>query len=112
MHVKQSPVDNARGTVSSTLGGLQYAGNVSFPIVYGAHINNAFPTITPLPTQGRAFLSGSSMSAPFVAAAAAWFADVYGYTTPGAVEVAIRNNALNAVAPGESFAAVPVVRMP
>ena len=112
MHVKQSPVDNARGTVSSTLGGLPYSGSVLFPIVYGAHVNNAFPTVQPVPTQGWAFLSGSSMSAPFVAAAAAWFADVYGYTTPGALEVAVRNNVLNAVASGETFSAVPVVRMP
>lgn len=112
MHVKQSPTDNALGTVSGTLSGLIYSGSVSFPIVYGAHANNAFPTNSPLPTKGWAFLSGSSMSAPFVAAAAAWFADEFGYTTPGALEMAVRDYALNAVAPGSSFPAVPVVRMP
>ena len=112
MHAKASPADNAAGSVSSTLAAVAYSGSVLFPIVYGAHVNNAFPTTQPLPTQGWAFLSGSSMSAPFVAPAAAWLADAYGYTTPGALETAVRNNALTAVAPGETFPAVPVVRMP
>ena len=110
MHVKQSPTDNARPTVSSTLASVSYSGSVSFPVVYGAHVNNAFPTVAPLPTQGWAFLSGSSMAAPFVAAAAAWLADVYGYTTPGELEVAVRTNALSDALPG--VIAVPVVRLP
>lgn len=112
MHAKVSPFDNASDAVSKTLATVSYSGSVLFPIVYGAHINNAFPTVAPVPTQGWAFLSGSSMAAPFVAAAAAWLADVYGYTTPGALEIAVRDNALTAVAPGQSFPAVPVVRMP
>ena len=112
MHTQVSPADNASETVSSTLAAVPYSGSVLFPIVYGAHVNNAFPTASPLPTQGWAFVSGTSMAAPFVAAAAAWLADVYGYTTPGTLEIAVRNNALNAVAPGENFPAVPVVRMP
>ena len=112
MHTKQTPADNARNTVSSTLGTVSYTGSVAFPVVYGAHINNAFPTAAPVPTQGWAFLSGTSMSAPFVAAAAAWFADVYAYTTPGELEGAVRDNALSALNPGTNAVAVPVVRMP
>lgn len=110
MHTKVSPFDNASDSVSSTLATVSYSGSVLFPIVYGAHVNNAFPTAAPVPTQGWAFLSGSSMAAPFVAAAAAWLADVYGYTTPGALEVAVRDNALTSALPGVT--AVPVVRLP
>ena len=39
---------------------------------------------------GWAFISGTSMAAPFVAAAAAWLADQYGITTPSALEIAVR----------------------
>ena len=112
LHAKVSPADNARGVVSSSLSGVLYRGSVSFPIAYGAHVNNAFPTVPPLPTQGWAFLSGSSMSAPFVAAAAAWMADVYGYTTPGALELAVRSYATSATIANLGFPGVPVVRMP
>ena len=115
MHAKVSPADNASGAVSNTLATVSYSGSVLFPIVYGAHVNNAFPTAAPVPTQGWAFLSGSSMAAPFVAATAAWLADVYGYTTPGALEIAVRGNALTDVdppPPNATFPAVPVVRMP
>ena len=112
MHVKQSPHDNTIPTVSSSLVSVSYTGSVTFPVVYGAHINNAYPTVAPLPTQGWAFLSGSSMSAPFVAAAAAWLADVYGYATPGELEGAVRDNALSVVISGATFPTVPVVRLP
>ncbi len=67
---------NSPATLPNTVDGLQYTGSVS---------------TNPL-TPGWAFLSGTSMAAPFVAAAAAWLADTYGYTTPGALEVAVRNN--------------------
>lgn len=42
--------------------------------------------------QGWAFLSGTSMAAPHVAAAAAWLADSEGLTTSGAIEAAVRTN--------------------
>lgn len=45
---------------------------------------------TPPSTQGWAFLSGTSMAAPFVAAAAAWVADAYGLSTPAEVEQKLR----------------------
>ncbi len=91
---------------------MSYTGSVSFPIVYDAHFNNALPTVAPLPTQGWAFLSGSSMSAPLVAAAAASLADVYSYTSPGALEMAVRSYATSATIPNLDFPAVPAVRMP
>ena len=116
MHAKRSPNDNAIPSVSSSLATVSYSGSVSFPVVYGAHVNNAYPTMAPLPTQGWAFLSGTSMSAPFVAAAAAWLADVYGYATPGELELAVRANVTTATDPNADPAApippVPVIRLP
>ena len=109
LHAKVSPADNAFDLVSSSLAGVSYSGSVSSPIVYDAHFNNALPTVEPLPTQGWAFLCGRSMSAPFVAAAAAWLADVYGYTTPGALEMAVRSYATSAAIPNLDFPAVPAV---
>jgi len=44
------------------------------------------------PQSGWAFLSGTSMAAPHVAAAAAYAADLYGLTTPAAIEQHLRNN--------------------
>ena len=58
-------------SVPNTVEGQQYTGNVPA-------------------TQGWAYLSGTSMAAPFVAAAAAWLADTYGITTPAALEVKVR----------------------
>ena len=61
---------------------------------------------------GRAWLSGTSMAAPHVAAAAAYFADYEGLTTPGAIEQRIRSIPLSW---GDSDAAgqpVKVVHMP
>lgn len=42
--------------------------------------------------QGWAFLSGTSMAAPHVAAAAAWLADSQGLTSSSAIETAVRAN--------------------
>ena len=39
----------------------------------------------------RAWLSGTSMAAPHVAAAAAYVADLYGLTTPAAIEQKLRD---------------------
>jgi Subtilase family len=100
-------------TLGSTfLGTTMYSGNVGTP-VYGAY-DTVGNFIGPPPTQGWAFLSGSSMAAPFVAAAAAWLADTYGYNTSGALELAVRSNYTldTKPAPGQSFPAVPVVRLP
>ena len=109
IHANVSPVEYAGG-VANTLNTpwMNYSGSVAFPVVYGSHSS------TPAPTQGWAFLSGSSMAAPFVAAAAAWLADVYGYTTPGALEQAVRANITYAVDPMVSppIPPVPVVRLP
>ena len=41
---------------------------------------------------GIGSISGTSMAAPHVAAAAAYYADVGGLTSPGAIEWAIRQN--------------------
>lgn len=113
LHTKLSPTENARSTVSGTLATVvSYSGNVTTPIVYSAHVGGALPTQPPLPTMGWAFLSGSSMAAPFVAAAAAWLADVHGYTTPGELETKVRYYATSVVESGATFPAVPVVRMP
>jgi Subtilase family len=68
-----------------TLSGVSYSGNVSGPIIFGNHAS------IPAPTRGWAFLSGTSMAAPFVAAAAAWLADTYGITSSSALETAVRN---------------------
>ena len=89
-----------------------YSGNVTTPI-YGAY--DSFGLLVPAnTTQGWAFLSGTSMAAPFVAAAAAWLADTYGYNTAGSLEQAVRSNYTldTRPNPGESFPAVPVVRLP
>ena len=55
-------------------------------------ITNSYSGDFPGSTTGWAFLSGTSMAAPFVAAGAAWLADTFGYTTAGELEIAIRNN--------------------
>jgi hypothetical protein len=89
----------------STLGNVSYSGSVSAPVSYGAHGS------VPAPTQGWAFLSGTSMAAPFVAAAAAWLADTGNYTTAGALELAVRAN-VTWVTANASIPAVPVVRLP
>ena len=99
-------------TNNITLASAGYSGSVSTPI-YGSY--NANGTLVPSnTTQGWAFLSGTSMAAPFVAAAAAWLADTYGYSTPGALEQAVRSNYTMDTSPnpGQSFPAVPVVRLP
>lgn len=110
LHTTVSPYDNNIPGVSNTLATQSYSGSVPSPvtIVYGSHTS-----ATP-PTRGWAFLSGSSMAAPFVAAAAAWLADVYGYTSSSALELAVRANVTTATDPSASppIAAVPVVRLP
>ena len=99
-------------TNNITLANVSYSGSVTTPI-HGSY--NTSGILVPLnTTSGWAFLSGSSMAAPFVAAAAAWLADNYGYTTPGELEQAVRSNYTLDTRPaaGESFPAVPVVRLP
>jgi subtilisin family serine protease len=48
------------------------------------------PTSLPSLYKGWAWLSGTSMAAPHVAAAAAYIADKYALTTPAAIEAAVR----------------------
>ena len=55
-------------------------------------VTNPYSGNFPGATTGWAFLSGTSMAAPFVAAGAAWLADTFGYSTAGALETAVRNN--------------------
>ena len=45
------------------------------------------------PHEGWAHLSGTSMAAPHVAAAAAYYIDKYGLTTPAQVEQMLRSTA-------------------
>lgn len=61
---------------------------------------------------GRAWLSGTSMAAPHVAAAAAYFADYEGLSTPGAIELRIRSASPPSVDGDVSGQPVKVVRMP
>ncbi len=99
-------------TNNITVANTTYSGSVTTPI-YGAY--NSAGVLNPSnTTRGWAFLSGTSMAAPFVAAAAAWLADKYGYNTAGALEQAVRSNYTldTRPNPGESFPAVPVVRLP
>jgi len=56
----------------NTVYGIQYTGNV------------------PYGSAGWAYLSGTSMAAPHIAAVAAYLADVQGLTTPSAIEQAVR----------------------
>ena len=56
----------------NTVFGTQYSGNV------------------PNGVSGWAFLSGTSMAAPHIAAVAAYLADTQGLTTPSAIELAVR----------------------
>ena len=99
-------------TNNITLANVGYSGSVTMPI-HGSY-NTSGMLVPSNTTSGWAFLSGSSMAAPFVAAAAAWLADNYGYTTPGELEQAVRSNYTLDTRPavGESFPAVPVVRLP
>ena len=97
---------------NQTLASASYSGDVGQP-VYGSY--DAWGQRNPLnTTAGWVFLSGTSMAAPFVAAAAAWLADTYGYNTAGSLEEAVRSNYTLDTRPnvGESFPAVPVVRLP
>lgn len=56
----------------NTVFGTQYSGNVPYGV------------------SGWAFLSGTSMAAPHIAAVAAYLADTQGLTTPSAIELAVR----------------------
>ena len=58
------------------------------------------------PQQGWAWLSGTSMAAPHVAATAAYVADLYGLTTPAAIEQKLRD--LWLVLPTLDAASAPV----
>ena len=73
----------------STLGNVTYAGGQ----ISGFNANQN-PSQAPAPTtvQGWQWLSGTSMAAPHVAAAAAYLADLYGLTSPVAIENELRNN--------------------
>ena len=51
----------------------------------------AFGGCVSIPHRGWAWLSGTSMAAPHVAAAAAYVADLYGLTTPAAIEQKLRD---------------------
>lgn len=59
-----------------TLGGI--------PWPYSGNVGSSY--------EGWAFLSGTSMAAPFVAAVAAWLADTYNVATPSALEALVRAN--------------------
>jgi subtilisin family serine protease len=66
-------------------------GNHATPntLVGPTYTGNAYGTIS-----GWAFLSGTSMAAPHVAAAAAYFADAYALTTPAQIEQYVRQYAV------------------
>lgn len=99
-------------TNNITLANASYSGSVGTP-VHGTY--DSYGALAPAnTTQGWAFLSGTSMAAPHVAAAAAWLADTYGYPTAGELEQAVRSNYTLDTRPsaGQSFPAVPVVRLP
>jgi hypothetical protein len=66
----------------STLPSVSYSG--------GQPSSCASGTCVSLPHQGWAWLSGTSMAAPHVAAAAAYVADLFGLTTPAAIEQKLR----------------------
>lgn len=58
-------------------------------------------------SSGWAFLSGTSMAAPYVAGAAAYLADVYGLTTPAAIEAKVRQHFRNTGQIDRPLAVVP-----
>ena len=73
----------AAGSPPYTVDGRTFYG---YPFPHGGNVND--------PYEGWAYLSGTSMAAPFVAAVAAWLADNdASITTPSALETAVRNNA-------------------
>ena len=88
-----APGDNTYSTwgkdVGSTLGNVTYSGQQTSWFNF-----NQNPSQAPNPTtvQGWQWLSGTSMAAPHVAAAAAYLADLNGLTSPIAIENAIRAN--------------------
>ena len=73
----------------STLGNVTYSGMQTSGFWPGQN-----PSQAPDPTtvQGWQWLSGTSMAAPHVAAAAAYLADLYGLTSPIAIENELLNN--------------------
>ena len=75
--------------LSSTFGNLTYSGGQTSAFTPGLT-----PPASPPPNSvsGWQWLSGTSMAAPHVAAAAAYVADLYGLTTPFAIESAIRQS--------------------
>lgn len=74
---------------------------------------NPYSGSFPNGSTGWAFLSGTSMAAPFVAAGAAWLADTFGYTTPAALEAAVRGNSCQFNGNVDSFGLpVKVLQLP
>ncbi|MBP6529804.1 MAG: S8 family serine peptidase [Burkholderiales bacterium] len=70
-----------------------YSGGQSSTYVWSHPWTYTGTSTPPAPMQGWAWLSGTSMAAPHVAAAAAYIADKYQLTTPIAIEQKVRDEA-------------------
>ena len=78
-----------------------------YPLPYSGNVGD--------PYEGWAYMSGTSMAAPFVAAAAAWLADTYNVTTPSALETLVRAHSYQWGSPGYIDSAglpVKIIQLP
>ena len=100
-----NPLDYANYTNSAnfTVNGTKYSGSQPSNYVVGSSSANY---------SGWQWLSGTSMAAPHVAAAAAYLADKFALTSPAAIEQAIRDNWADYLTVDPGGNAIYVVRLP